>query len=116
MQYHGRLFVRTDSDRHCFVQTAEPELFHQIKQEAPSLQEWFSTQATRTYCNSSPVTGFPIFCAGTEAQYRSRLAAVGAEVKGIDVRDEILADFYRGCPGRPQVSPNARNKQPTKFG
>ena len=75
------VYVRADSDRHGFVQMAGHELLHQIKQEYPELYEWFSTQANH-YLRTS-----------AEAHYGRRLAAVGADVAEIDMREEILADF-----------------------
>lgn len=103
MQYHGRVYLRTDSDRHGFVQIAGHELLHQIRKDSPELYEWFSEQAT-TYMRS-----------GAEFKYGKRLAAVGANLDTTDVREEILADFTGDALADPRFLETLATRNPSKF-
>lgn len=104
MQYHDTVCVHTDSDRHGLIQMASHELLRQVKQESPAFNDWFSTQASN------------YIRAGAEAHYGRRIAATGADVDGIDMRDEILADFTGDGLADPQLLETLATNNPTKFG
>lgn len=102
VHYHGTLFVGTDA-RHGFVQMAGHELLHHIQEERPELYAWFNEQAT-TYLR-----------ADSEGRYAKRLAATGAYVSEIDVRQEILADFVGDALADPQFLQRLADANPSKF-
>ena len=103
MQYHGRVYVLTDSDRHGFVQMARHELLQHIKKESPDLYDWFSEQATRYMRDHS------------EADYRSQLHATGTKVGWTDVREEILADTTGDALADPRFLETLATRNPSKF-
>ena len=96
--------MRTDSDRHGFLQRASHELLHQVKQESLDPYEWFSTQASH------------YLRAGAEAHYGRRLAATGADVVWIDVCEEIHGDFTRDALADPRFLATLAREKPTRFG
>lgn len=95
--------MRTDSDRHGFLQRASHELLHQVKQESLDPYEWFSTQASH------------YLRAGAEAHYGRRLAATGADVVWIDVCEEIHADVTGDARADPRFLQTIATQNPSKF-
>ena len=76
---------------------------HHIREERPELYEWFEDHA-KNYLR-----------ANSERSYGRRLAAAGADVAGIDVREEILADFAGDPLADPRFLQCLANDNPTKF-
>ena len=76
----------------------------QNKQESPDLYACFSTQASH------------YLRAGAEAHYGRRLAATGADVDGIDVREVTLADLTGDALADPEFLVTLATNNPTKFG
>lgn len=67
-------------------------LLHHIREKCPILYNWFEHHA-KTYLR-----------ADSERRYGRRLAAAGADPAGIDVREEILADFIGDALADPVFS------------
>jgi hypothetical protein len=103
MQYHGTLFVRTDTTAHGFVHLAGHELLHHIRKETPNLYAWFEAHA-HNYLQT-----------GAEVGYGRRLAAAGAGLHGLDAREEILADFTGDALADPAFLQVLADHNPTKF-
>lgn len=73
------------------------------RQARPEIYDWFEQHAPNC------------LRADSERRYGRRLAAVGADPAGINVREEILADFTGDALADPQFLQSLAESNPSKF-
>jgi GNAT superfamily N-acetyltransferase len=99
--FAGRIYVNTERGQYGFVQLAGHELLHHIRADSPALYDWFAEQGRR------------YMLSGAEERYRDRPEMAGAE--GVDILEEMLADFTGDAVADPDFLRSLAQNNPGRF-